>query len=144
MYRTFTVPNTPKQAKLKAPSTGDDAAEPDAAAGITSALMLCVGKDCAKKHPTAFDDLARRARAGGCDVDFVKCQGSCTGPTAVMHDGDRYRWFEDLAKTKARKDLVALATGASTEVSDRLATRELTGRARAKAERKLSAQLRRR
>ena len=106
--------------------------------------MLCTGKDCARKHPTAFEDLTARAAAAGCAVEFVKCQGSCSGPTAVVHDGERFRWFEDLEKPKARRDLVAFATNVTAELPSRLAQRELTGKDLAKAERKLAAHLRRR
>lgn len=102
--------------------------------------MLCAGKDCAEKHPTAFAALTKRAGDAGCAVEFVKCQGSCEGPTAVVHDGSAVRWFERLAKPKSQRDLVALATGETTEPSTRLTRRELTGKARAKAAKRLRRQ----
>lgn len=111
---------------------------------IPGLLMLCAGKDCARKEARAFEDLVTRAGAGGCTVEFVKCQGSCTGPTAVVHDGVRLRWFERLDKPGARRDLVAFATGTAVEMPKRLAKRELTGKSRDKAHRRLAAQQRRR
>jgi hypothetical protein len=107
-------------------------------------LMLCAGKDCSRKRSRAFDDLVTRAGAGGCTVEFVKCQGSCSGPTAIVHDGERLRWFERLDKPGARRDLITFATGTAVEISNRLAKRELTGRSRDKAHRRLTAQQRRR
>lgn len=103
-------------------------------------LMLCAGKDCAKKHPTAFEALTKRADDAGCAVDFVKCQGSCEGPTAVVHNGNTVRWFERLAKPKTQRDLVALASGAAAEPSARLTKHELTGKARTKAAKRLERQ----
>jgi hypothetical protein len=123
LYGVFTMPNK----------------EWWASRNMSDLLMLCIGKDCAREHPREFDDLVERARAGGCAVEFVRCQGSCTGPTAVLHDGERMRWFERLDGAKARRDVVALAGGTSVELSKRLAKRELTGTARDKARRRLAA-----
>ncbi|MFN3219683.1 MAG: hypothetical protein ACE367_24625 [Acidimicrobiales bacterium] len=127
------MPNTKQLASLEVSSLE-----------VSGLLMLCAGKDCARKESGAFEDLVTRAGAGGCTVEYVKCQGSCTGPTAVVHDGARLRWFERLDKPGVRRDLVAFAAGTAVEIPKRLAKRELTGRSRDKAHRRLAAQKRRR
>jgi hypothetical protein len=132
LYCVFTMPNTHQLAPFEA--SGD----------TSGLLMLCTGKDCARKQSRAFQDLVDRAGAGGCTVEFVRCQGSCSGPTAVVHDGHRLRWFEKLDKPGARRDLVSFATGTAVEIPKRLAKRELTGRSRDRAQRRLAAQRRRR
>ncbi|MDG2026107.1 MAG: hypothetical protein P8J50_03300 [Acidimicrobiales bacterium] len=105
-----------------------------------SSLLLCKGKDCASECKREFDDLTVRAETSGLEVGLVRCQGACTGPTAVVVGPDGPRWFEDLKSTKAQEDLCAFALGTEVELPRRLLRRELTGKARKKAEKKLAKQ----
>ncbi len=100
-------------------------------------LLLCHGSSCAKKQRSAFNRLSNAATRAGLDPVAIKCQGSCEGPTAVLHIGGTYQWFERLGSKGAQADLLELAVGDRTEASNRLKKRELTGKQRAKAARKL-------
>lgn len=102
-------------------------------------VLLCAGKDCFAKRRSDFKSLRRAADDAGLCVDLVRCQGSCAGPTAVLHiDGDP-RWFEKLQSAKAQRDVIDLARGEIDEPTKRLRARELTGKRRKKARKKLKA-----
>ncbi len=105
-------------------------------------LLLCKGNDCFKKNRRAFDALKRTADRAGLKVEMVKCQGACSGPTAVVIGGDGPRWFEDLTGTKVQLDVCELAasTADAPKPSKRLRSRELTGKARSKAAKRLAKQ----
>ena len=103
-------------------------------------LLLCAGKDCFRNERTAFKKLEAAATNAGLDLAKIACQGSCKGPTAVVPTADGPRWFEDLGSTKAQRDLVAFATGNG--ATKTLRKRELTGKRKKKAARKLAAQRR--
>ncbi len=96
-------------------------------------LLLCEGKDCAKKQKCAYRKLAKAAGDAEVTVGLIGCQGSCTGPTAVVVDENGPRWFEDLKKPKSHEDVIALATGRATKPSKRLKKRELKGKQRKRA-----------
>lgn len=102
-----------------------------------SSVMLCGGKDCAKKQRSAFKNLRSTLRSAGATVTPVECQGSCAGPTAVIRIGGDVRWFERLQGASSQHDLAEIAVGERSEVTRRLAKRELTGKKRAKAAKKL-------
>lgn len=104
-------------------------------------LLLCDRKSCAKSEKCAFKDLQKQAKRAEVPVEFVGCQGSCSGPTAVVIDENGPRWFEDLSKRKARTDVIALVTQEATKPSKRLKKRELTGKQRKRAAKKLVKQL---
>ncbi len=87
----------------------------------------------------AFDSLRCRAVEAGLEVGTVRCQGSCAGPTAVVDLGAGPRWFERLQTTKVQIDLVRYAAGTESAPTGRLAKRELTGKRRKKAAKKLRA-----
>jgi len=103
-------------------------------------LFLCAGKDCFRKQRLAFNDLRSSAIDAGLDLCMVKCQGSCKGPTAVVQTPGGPRWFEALDSKKVRNDLVSFAVEPS-EPSKKLTKRELQGKKRNKAAKKLAAQL---
>lgn len=103
-------------------------------------LLLCAGKDCFRNEHTAFKKLEASASNAGLQLEKIKCQGSCKGPTAVVPTESGPRWFEALDSAKSRGDLIAFATGAE-QPTRRLAKRELTGKRRKKAATKLAAQL---
>ena len=103
-------------------------------------LLLCAGKDCFKKQRPAFEDLRSSAIDAGLSLSLVKCQGSCKGPTAVVQTPEGPRWFEALDTKKLRKDLVSFAVDTS-ELSRKLTKRELQGKKKNKAAKKLAAQL---
>lgn len=124
----FTVPNS-EQLVLKNQQT----------------LFLCAGKDCFKKQRPAFNDLRSSATDAGLQLCMVKCQGSCIGPTAVVQTKKGPRWFEALDSPSARTDLVsfAVATANTGEAKPpkSLRKRELQGKRKKKAAKKLSKQL---
>lgn len=103
-------------------------------------LFLCSGKDCFKKQRPAFDDLRSSAADAGLRLCMVKCQGSCKGPTAVVPTPEGLRWFEALDTKQLRNDLVSFATDPS-EPTKKLSKRELQGKRKRKAAKKLAAQL---
>lgn len=104
-------------------------------------LLICGGQDCRKKQKKAYRALVRSVADAGIDATEVPCQGSCVGPTAVIVDSSGPRWFEDLRSPKARADVVVAATrvslGGKAKPSKRLQSRELTGKKRKKAARRL-------
>lgn len=108
---------------------------------VGQTLFLCAGKDCFKKQRPAFNDLRSSAIDAGLELCMVKCQGSCKGPTAVVPTADGPRWFEALDSEKLRSDLVTYAIN-PTKPSKKLTTRELQGKKRNKAAKKLANQLR--
>jgi hypothetical protein len=103
-------------------------------------LFLCAGKDCFKKQRPAFNDLRSSAIDAGLDLCMVKCQGSCKGPTAVVQTSEGPRWFEALDTKRLRTDLVSFAVDPS-EPSKKLTKRELQGKKKNKAAKKLASQL---
>lgn len=103
-------------------------------------LFLCAGKDCFKKQRPAFNDLRSSAIDAGLELCMVKCQGSCKGPTAVVQTPKGPRWFEALDSKQLRSDLVAFAVEPS-KPSKKLTKRELQGKKKNKAAKKLAAQL---
>ena len=106
--------------------------------GENPLLLLCEGKNCAKKQKCAYRKLTKAAASAEVPVGLVGCQGSCTGPTAVLVDEDGPRWFEDLQKSKARADVIRLATGQRTKPTNRLKKRELKGKQRKRARKRLA------
>ncbi len=118
----FTMPNTP----------------------LAACLLICEGSDCRKKQAKAYAALVRAAEQAGVSALPVKCQGSCVGPTAVVVDDSGPRWFEDLRSEKARRDLILSATrvslGGKAKPSQRLKDREMTGKKRKKAAKRLAKQ----
>lgn len=103
-------------------------------------LLLCAGKDCFRKEKKAFKNLEDSAGNAGLQLHKIKCQGTCEGPTAVVPTPCGPRWFEALDCPKLQTDLVSFATGAEAP-SRRLTKRELTGKRKKKAAKKLSSQL---
>lgn len=103
-------------------------------------LFLCAGKDCFKKQRPAFNDLRSSAIDAGLQLCMVKCQGSCKGPTAVVQTPSGPRWFEALDSKSVRTDLVSFAVNQSTP-SKKLTKREITGKTKKKAAKKLASQL---
>lgn len=107
-------------------------------------LLICGGQGCRKKQKKAYKALLRSVSDAGLITEEVKCQGSCVGPTAVIVDRSGPRWFEDLRSTKAQADVVTAATrvtlGKKTKPSKRLKSRELTGKKRKKAAKRLEKQ----
>ena len=104
-------------------------------------LLVCEGKDCAKKQSCAYAKLLKAAKTADVGVQLIGCQGSCTGPTAVLIGADGPRWFEDLKKPKAQADVIALAQGAIAKPTKRLKKRELRGTQRKRAKKKLAKSL---
>lgn len=104
----------------------------------SATLLLCNGKDCHKKQRAAYDRLESAAHEAGLDVAGVPCQGSCVGPTAVVETPDGPRWFENLQSANATEAVVAFALCPSKKPKKALQKRELVGKRRAKAERKLA------
>lgn len=104
-------------------------------------VFVCKAKGCAKKHKCEFNKLIQAVAAADVRVDLVGCQGSCSGPTAVIVDSDGPRWFEDLLSKSGRADLVSLATGEIDKPTKRLKKRELTGKQKKRALRKLVKQI---
>ena len=104
-------------------------------------LLICGGSDCRKKQKKAYNALVRSVSDAGLATEEVKCQGSCVGPTAVIVDKSGPRWFEDLRSVKAQADVVTAATrvtlGGKTKPTKRLQSRELTGKKRKKAAKRL-------
>lgn len=78
--------------------------------------------------------------AAGLHCTMVKCQGSCKGPTAVVPTDEGPRWFEALDSAKVRTSLVSFAAGTAPPTKQ-LAKRELTGKQRQKAAKKLAKQM---
>lgn len=119
MYTLFSMPNT----------KGPDC------------LLLCNGKGCAKKQKKAYKKLEKRFEKQGLVAIDVACQGSCVGPTVVLVDDDGPRWFEDLRSEKAQRDVVESAVrvvaGKKAKPSKRLRSRELTGKQRTRAAKRL-------
>ncbi len=107
--------------------------------GTHQGLLLCAGKDCFRNERAAFKKLEAAATNAGLELARVTCQGSCKGPTAVVPTADGPRWFENLGSKKARRDLVAFATGEGTTKT--LRNRELAGKRKKKAATKLADQL---
>jgi len=103
-------------------------------------LLLCDGKDCFEKANGAFNSLMAIACEAGLSVGTVKCQGACSGPTAVVVGADGPRWFEDLKGAKVQRDVCALADGSRVDPPKRLARKELTGKAREKAAKRFAKQ----
>lgn len=103
-------------------------------------LFLCAGKDCFKKQRPAFNDLRSSAIDAGLELRMVKCQGSCKGPTAVVQTPTGPRWFEALDSKTLRTDLVSFAVNPS-KPSKKLRKRELQGKKKNKAAKKLASQL---
>lgn len=101
-------------------------------------LLLCSGKGCLKKTGREHSKLTKAAADLDLRFDPVSCQGACTGPTVVVVTGDHTRWFEGVTGSKTRRDLFAFAAEETTQVSKRLAKRELTGKRRAKAAKRLA------
>jgi len=106
----------------------------------TPCVLLCAGKDCYGKSSSATKKLEAAAANAGLDVGRVRCQGSCKGPTAVVPTADGPRWFEALASPRARHDLIAFASSRDTP-TERLGKRELRGKRKKKAAKKLAGQL---
>ncbi len=104
-------------------------------------LLVCEGKDCAKKQSCAYNKLLKAAKKSEVAVELVGCQGSCTGPTAVVIDADGPRWFEDLKTPKSHDDVIALAEGTLANPTKRLKKRELRGSQRKRAQKKLAKSL---
>jgi len=103
-------------------------------------LLMCAGKDCFQKCKPAFTHLAGVAGEIGVSVDTVECLGACSGPTAVVVRSDGTRCFDELAGAKVQRDICRFAAGRDDEPSKRLAKRELSGKRRKKAERRLAKQ----
>lgn len=101
-------------------------------------LLLCEGKDCAKKQKCAYRKLQKAAAKAEVAVGLVGCQGSCTGPTAVIVDETGPRWFEDLKKSKAHADVIELAARQQSKPTKRLKKRELKGKQRKRARKRLA------
>ncbi len=108
----------------------------DESQSLSATIMLCAGKDCARKQFKPYERLRRAANDADIAVTKIGCQGSCAGPTAVVVVDGEHRWFEKLQKRRDHDDIIALAARASGDPSKRLADRELTGKRRRKAERK--------
>lgn len=106
-------------------------------------LLVCEGKDCAKKQSCAYRKLLKAAKKSEVSVQLVGCQGSCTGPTAVVVGADGLRWFEDLKGPKSQADVIALAEGKLAKPTKRLKKRELRGNHRERARKKLAKSLNR-
>ena len=113
-------------------------------ASTTACLLICGGTGCRKKQKKAYKALVQSVSDAGIITEEVKCQGSCVGPTAVIVDERGPRWFEDLRSTKAQADVVTAATrvtlGGKTKPTKRLRNRELTGKKRKKAAKRLPRQ----
>ncbi len=122
----FTVPNSEKLLP-------NDRVLPNDA----QTLFLCAGKDCRKKQRPAFNDLRSSAIDAGLQLSMVKCQGSCNGPTAIVQTSKGPRWFEALDSKALRSDLVSFAVNPS-EPTKKLTKRELRGKRKKKAAKKLS------
>jgi len=105
-------------------------------------LLLCNEKGCAKKQKKAYAKLARRLTDAGIETKDVACQGSCIGPTVVLTDADGPRWFEDL-RTKSSQEAVVeaslrVARGKKAKPAKSLQKRELTGKQRRRAQKRLA------
>lgn len=100
-------------------------------------LLVCRSGSCAKKRKRDFDDLLERADDAGLCVRLVGCQGSCSGPTAVVaHADGEVRWYGDLRTKASRIELVDVAaTGRSP--GKKLRKRQLSPKRERKAESKL-------
>ncbi len=106
----------------------------------TPTLLVCKGNDCFKKRKRPFESLVRTATDAGLAIDTVRCQGACSGPTAVVLTSDGPRWFEDLEGTDVQLELCSLALDERTKPSKRLRRKELKGKQRAKAAKRLAKQ----
>jgi len=104
-------------------------------------LYLCAGKDCFRKERGAYVQLKGSAQCAGLTVQTVKCQGSCAGPTAVVAVDGGHRWFERLQSKSVQQDLVSFATAPTSSPTSRLKKRELSGKQRQKAKKKLAKSL---
>jgi len=108
-------------------------------------LLLCDGKGGAKKQKRAYNQLTKRLADEGIAVQDVSCQGSCVGPTAVLIDADGPRWFEDL-RTKSShlavvEASVRISRGKKAKPTKPLRKRELVGKQRRRAEKRLAKSL---
>ena len=105
-------------------------------------LLLCNGKGCKKKQKNAYNALVKRLAEHGLKPTDIACQGSCVGPTVVLVDKNGPRWFEDLHSKSARTDVVEsavrVASGRKAKPSNRLRKRELTGKQRQRAAKRLA------
>ena len=104
-------------------------------------LLLCDKKSCSKKQACAFKKLTRAAERAEVTVELVGCQGACSGPTAVVIDENGPSWFQNLQKPKARADIIALASAEISKPTKRLKKRQLKGKQRKRAAKKLAKQL---
>ena len=75
-------------------------------------LFLCNGGACEKQRK-AYAGLQREAQSASLTFASISCQGSCSGPTAVVVGPEGPRWFENLRGKVVRRDLIALADGAT-------------------------------
>ena len=104
-------------------------------------LFLCNGGACQKQRK-AYAGLQREAQSASLTFASISCQGSCSGPTAIVIGPEGPRWFENLRGKVVRRDLIALADGVTNNpqqtATKRLRKRELTGKRRAKAQRRFA------
>ena len=107
-------------------------------------LLVCTGGGCRKKQKKAFKALVSALSEAGVESGEVRCQGSCVGPTVVIVDEAGPRWFEDLRSSRAQADVVESVTrvqlGGNIKPSKRMKKRELTGKQRKKAAKRLAKQ----
>ena len=105
-------------------------------------VAVCSGKDCRKRQE--YRDL-RRAVAEVADVEPVRCVDLCASPVAIVRrvDGDPLV-FDKLRTPKQHRDLVELVAAPDRRPSERLAARQVTGKARRKALATLAKNTRRR
>lgn len=103
-------------------------------------LLVCRGDDCLKKRKRPFDSLVQTATDAGLAIEMVRCQGACSGPTAVVLTSDGPRWFEKLKGAEVQLEVCAMALNERTTPSKRLRGRELRGKQRAKAAKRLAKQ----
>ena len=104
-------------------------------------VIVCGGKSCCKKDSCSYADLCDLLDAADVPIQQVACLGVCDGPVAGVCEGGRVEWFERLRKSKAQRDLVAVAIGGSP--TGRLDKRRVKGSARKKATKKAQKHLER-
>lgn len=94
------------------------------------------------KQKKAYKALVKRFATHGLKATDIACQGSCVGPTVVLVDEKGPRWFEDLRSRGAQDDVVESAvrvtSGRKVKPSKRLRKRELTGKQRQRATKRLA------